>query len=263
MSSSLTQKTGTALRHDGVDYGDYIEQITYALPQDGRRAGAASEVNTMTPLRPFFESVRAHYDLSNDFFRLFLDPTMTYSCAYFEREDMTLEQAQLAKIDLSLRKCDLRPGQRLLDVGCGWGSTIRRAADVFHGRAVGLTLSENQVREAAARSAGRRDIEIRLQGWEGFDEAVDRIVSIGALEHFRDERYDAFFERCRELLPNDGRMLIQSIVAGNEQTLATGEKWVDREFVRYTRFSTRRGIKPTALSLLTTAKLLLVTLRAC
>ncbi len=199
-------------------------------------ANGKPRLNPMTPLRHFFESVQAHYDLSNDFFRLFLDPTMTYSCAYFEREDMTLEQAQLAKIDLSLRKCDLRPGQRLLDVGCGWGSTIRHAADVFHGRAVGLTLSENQVREAAARSAGRRDIEIRLQGWEGFDEAVDRIVSIGALEHFRAERYDAFFERCRELLPDDGRMLIQSIVAGNEQTLATGEKWVDREFVRYVRF---------------------------
>ena len=83
----------------------------------------------MTPLRPFFESVRAHYDLSNDFFRLFLDPTMTYSCAFFQHEDMTLEKAQLAKIDLALGKCDLQPGQRLLDIGCGWGSTVRRAAE--------------------------------------------------------------------------------------------------------------------------------------
>lgn len=72
-------------------------------------------------LKPHFEDVQAHYDLSDDFFRLFLDPTQTYSCAYFERDDMTLEEAQIAKIDLSLRKLGLQPGMTLLDIGCGWG----------------------------------------------------------------------------------------------------------------------------------------------
>ena len=72
-------------------------------------------------LRPHFENVQAHYDLSDDFFRLFLDPTQTYSCAYFERDDMTLEEAQIAKIDLALGKLALAPGMTLLDVGCGWG----------------------------------------------------------------------------------------------------------------------------------------------
>ena len=80
----------------------------------------------MSQLQPFYEQVQAHYDLSDDFFGLFLDPSRTYSCAYFQREDMSLQEAQLAKIDLSLGKCDLKPGMRLLDIGCGWGATALR-----------------------------------------------------------------------------------------------------------------------------------------
>ena len=95
-------------------------------------------------LKPHFEDVQAHYDLSDDFFALFLDPTQTYSCAYFERDDMTLEEAQLAKIDLALGKLGLKPGMTLLDVGCGWGSTMLRAIEKYDVNVVGLTLSKNQ-----------------------------------------------------------------------------------------------------------------------
>ncbi len=170
----------------------------------------------MAQLRPFYEQVQAHYDLSNAFFALFLDPTRTYSCAYFEREDMTLEEAQQAKIDLALGKCNLQPGMRLLDIGCGWGATLRRAAEKFGAHAIGLTLSRNQYEHVAKTLdehppiAGRA--EVRLQGWEEFDEPVDRIVSIGAFEHFRVERYLEFFTRCRRLLPSDGRMLLHTIL---------------------------------------------------
>jgi cyclopropane-fatty-acyl-phospholipid synthase len=164
-------------------------------------------------LKPFYENVQAHYDLSNEFFALFLDPAMVYSCAYFEPPDLTLAGAQQAKIDLSLGKCDLKPGHRLLDIGCGWGAVVRRAVEEHGVRAVGLTLSENQAALARARLADLGDrAEIRLQGWEEFDEPVDRVVSIGAFEHFREERYPAFFEKVRRLLPADGRMLLHSIV---------------------------------------------------
>src|SRR6185437_4871749 len=95
-------------------------------------------------LKPHFEDVQAHYDLSDDFFRLFLDPTQTYSCAYFDRDDMTLEEAQLAKIDLSLGKLGLRAGMTMLDIGCGWGATMRRAIERYDVDVVGLTLSKNQ-----------------------------------------------------------------------------------------------------------------------
>jgi 2-polyprenyl-3-methyl-5-hydroxy-6-metoxy-1,4-benzoquinol methylase len=91
-----------------------------------------------TELTPDVAHVQSHYDRSNDFFGLWLDPTMTYSCAYFERDDMTLEEAQIAKIDLALGKLGLQPGMTLLDVGCGWGSTMRRAIERYDVNVIGL-----------------------------------------------------------------------------------------------------------------------------
>ncbi|WP_280269779.1 cyclopropane mycolic acid synthase family methyltransferase [Nocardia wallacei] len=168
----------------------------------------------MAALAPFYRDVQSHYDVSDDFYRLFLDPTMTYSCGYFEHDDATLEQAQLAKIDLALGKLDLRPGMTLLDIGCGWGSTIVRAAQRYSVRVVGLTLSRNQFDHATAeiRRLGLTDAEVRLQGWEEFDGSADRIVSIGAFEHFRRERYEEFLRRCHDMLPSDGRMLLHTII---------------------------------------------------
>ena len=194
----------------------------------------------MAKLRPFYEDVQSHYDLSNDFYKLFLDESMTYSCAYFERDDMTLAEAQLAKVDLALGKCELQPGMRLLDIGCGWGTTAIRAADEYGVRSVGLTLSKEQHALASGRVADRDDVEFRLQGWEEFDEPVDRIVSIGAFEHFRIERYPAFFKRCREVLPSDGVMLLHSIVHGDEETLEPGLPEWDPEFTAYLRFISKR-----------------------
>src|SRR3954465_4926828 len=101
-------------------------------------------------LKPHFDDVQAHYDLSDDFFALFLDPSRTYSCAYFEREDMTLEEAQLAKVDLALGKLGLRPGMALLDVGCGGGATMMRAVERHDVDVVGLTLSRTQTDHVTA-----------------------------------------------------------------------------------------------------------------
>jgi cyclopropane-fatty-acyl-phospholipid synthase len=172
---------------------------------------------TDTPdLEPHFDDVQAHYDLSDDFFRLFLDPTQTYSCAYFERDDMTLEEAQLAKIDLSLGKLGLAPGMTLLDVGCGWGATLRRAVQRHDVNVVGLTLSRNQqahVEKSFAALDSPRSKRVLLQGWEQFDEPVDRIVSIGAFEHFGFDRYDDFFKMAYSALPADGVMMLHTIVA--------------------------------------------------
>jgi cyclopropane-fatty-acyl-phospholipid synthase len=177
-------------------------------------------------LKPHFENVQAHYDLSDEFFRLFLDPTQTYSCAYFERDDMTLEEAQLAKIDLSLGKLGLEPGMTLLDVGCGWGATLNRALEKYDVNVVGLTLSKNQqahVAELFAKSDSPRDKQVLLEGWEQFDGQVDRIVSIGAFEHFGRDRWDGFFKFAYAALPSEGVMMVHTIMKpSGEQIEARG-----------------------------------------
>jgi len=169
-------------------------------------------------LKPHFEDVQAHYDLSDDFFALFLDPTRTYSCAYFERDDMTLEEAQIAKVDLALGKLGLQPGMTLLDVGCGWGATMRRAIEKYDVNVIGLTLSKNQaehVQKTFDEMDSPRTKRVLLQGWEQFDEPVDRIVSIGAFEHFGHDRYPDFFKMAYDVLPDDGVMLLHTIVGFN------------------------------------------------
>jgi cyclopropane-fatty-acyl-phospholipid synthase len=208
--------------------------------------GAARRVGAMNSrvgdLTPKFEDVQRHYDLSDEFFRLFLDESRTYSCAYFERDDMTLEEAQLAKIDLSLAKCDLKPGMTLLDVGCGWGATMMRALQRYDVNVVGLTLSENQYQHVqrmlavsgAGRESGRR-AEVRLAGWEDFDEPVDRIVSIGAFEHFGYARHAQFFEQTYDILPPDGRMMLHSIVTMGRDIFRMGRK-ITREDVDFWNF---------------------------
>lgn len=168
----------------------------------------------MVELKPYYEDSQAAYDISDDFFGLFLDPTWVYTCAYFERDDMTLEEAQLAKLDLALDKLNLEPGMTLLDVGCGWGGALVRAVEKYDVNVIGLTLSRNHYERSKARLAAlptERHAEARLQGWEEFDGKVDRIVSFEAFDAFHKERYAAFFERSYESMPDDGRMLLHSL----------------------------------------------------
>ncbi len=176
--------------------------------------------NVASDLSPYYEESQSIYDISNDFFALFLGPTMGYTCGYYEREDMTLDESQNAKFDLALGKLGLEPGMTLLDVGCGWGGALERAVTKFDVNVVGITLSKAQsewARERLAKIDTDRSIDIRLQGWEEFDGPVDRIVSIGAFEAFKAERYPIFFERDYKMLPSDGRMLLHTILAHTQK----------------------------------------------
>ncbi|OCB22239.1 cyclopropane mycolic acid synthase family methyltransferase, partial [Mycobacterium intracellulare] len=183
--------------------------------------------------------MQAHYDLSDDFFRLFLDPTQTYSCAYFERDDMTLEEAQYAKFDLALGKLNLEPGMTLLDIGCGWGGALKRAVERYDVNVIGITLSRNQFEYSKKMLAGLptdRNIEVRLQGWEEFEDKVDRIVTIGAFEAFKMERYPAFFDLAYDILPDDGRMLLHTILMYQWQEYPALGVTLTMSDIRFARF---------------------------
>ncbi|OBA72052.1 SAM-dependent methyltransferase [Mycobacterium sp. 1554424.7] len=190
-------------------------------------------------LEPHFEDVQAHYDLSDEFFELFLDPTRTYSCAYFERDDMTLEEAQIAKVDLSLGKLGLEPGMTLLDIGCGWGTTIIRGLENYDVNVVGLTLSRNQqahVQQRLDRHPSARSKRVLLRGWEQFDEKVDRIVSIGAFEHFGRDRYTDFFKMAYEALPANGAMLLHTIIKPSEEEFSERGLAITMTKLRFMKF---------------------------
>ena len=209
-----------------------------AQPHGLERPGKA-HTDLAEKLTPHFADVQAHYDLSDDFFRLFLDRTQTYSCAYFERDDMTLEEAQFAKIDLALGKLGLRPGMTLLDVGCGWGATMRRAIEKYDVNVVGLTLSKNQaahVRNSFDRVGSPRDKRVLLNGWEQFNEPVDRIVSIGAFEHFGHDRHADFFAMAHGVLPSDGVMLLHTITGLTRQQMIDHGLPLSFRFARFLKF---------------------------
>jgi cyclopropane-fatty-acyl-phospholipid synthase len=160
-------------------------------------------------------AVRHHYDVSNDFFALFLDRSMTYSCAIFSRGASTLEEAQEEKLELVCTKLALEPGQRLLDVGCGWGSFALHAAARHGVEVVGITLSEPQAALARRRAAeaGLADrIDIRVMDYrELAGERFDAIASIGMVEHVGAERIDVYSRRLSALLRPGGRLLNHGI----------------------------------------------------
>ena len=160
-------------------------------------------------------AISHHYDVGNDFYRLVLGPTMTYSCGYFPEPDTSLDEAQQLKYELICRKLDLGPDTRLLDVGCGWGGMVIHAARHHGVRAVGITISAEQARHAQlrVRDAGLDDrVEIRLQDYRDVhDGPYDAISSIGMFEHVGIEQLTAYLRNLRELLRPGGRLLNHAI----------------------------------------------------
>jgi cyclopropane-fatty-acyl-phospholipid synthase len=204
-----------------------------------RQHGGARPRQGTKAIRPHFEEIQAHYDLSDDFFGFFQDPTRKYSCAYFTGPNVTLSEAQIADVDLNLDRLDLRPGMTLLEVGCGWGLTLRRAMEKYDVNVIGLTLSKNQkvyCDHLLADVKSDRISEVRMEGWEQFHEPVDRIVSIEAFEHFGFERYDGYFKNCFDILPDDGRMTIQSSVGYHPDDLALRGKKLTFDHLRFVKF---------------------------
>lgn len=167
---------------------------------------------------------RRHYDLGNDFFGAMLDPSMQYSCAYFNGTT-DLATAQQLKMELICKKLGLQPGMRFLDIGCGWGGLARYAAEHHGCEVVGITLSEQQKIYAEIHSQDL-PVEIRLQDYRDVNEKFDAIASVGMLEHVGPKNYRRFMQIARKCLKDDGLFLCHTIT-GNEPG-KTCDKWISR-----------------------------------
>ncbi len=228
LSDDPLMSFGEAYMDGHVDVeGDLADLVSFAIQngiacaKDAAQgfAGAVRRVASAS-LRSFKQQKRDvahHYDLGNDFFRLWLDESLTYSCAYFRTPSDTLEQAQRQKVDHSLRKLRLQPNDSLLDIGCGWGALVTRAAENFGARALGITLSEEQYggASAAIESGGLQDkAEVRLENYETLAREgtqFDKIVSIGMAEHVGKARLAKFIHSLETLLKPGGLALLHLI----------------------------------------------------
>jgi cyclopropane-fatty-acyl-phospholipid synthase len=168
---------------------------------------------------------QVHYDIGNAFYETMLDRRMTYTCGYWSGGAQTLEAAQDEKLDLICRKLQLRPGMRLLDIGCGWGSLMAFAAEYYGVKCVGVTISQEQVEWAKRRYAGM-PLEFRLQDYRALNERFDRIASVGMFEHVGAKNYRTYMEVAHRCLEDDGLFLLHTI--GKNRRSSTPDPWIDR-----------------------------------
>jgi cyclopropane-fatty-acyl-phospholipid synthase len=171
-----------------------------------------------------FQVGERHYDIGNDLYECMLDKRMTYSCGYW-KDAKDLDDAQEAKLDIICRKLDLQPGQRVLDIGCGWGSFVKYAAEKYGIKAVGITVSKEQAAFAAKSCAGL-PVEIVLMDYRALNDKFDHIVSIGMFEHVGHKNYRTYMEIVRNCLRNEGLFLLQTI--GENRSKVALDAWFDK-----------------------------------
>lgn len=167
-----------------------------------------------SPLHRAVQNVAHHYDIPDSFYRLFMEEDMQYTCAYYRDPDMTLEAAQAAKMDHIAAKLLLRPGMRVLDIGCGWGGLALRLAARHGVRVTGVTLSQVQLQAARARATamGLQDrVEFRLQDYRAVPDRFDRVVSVGMMEHVGQPQYATYFGKIHDILTPNGVALVHFI----------------------------------------------------
>ncbi|MDD3762922.1 MAG: cyclopropane-fatty-acyl-phospholipid synthase [Nevskiales bacterium] len=190
---------------------DHVQPALAPVRWWNRARTQLDQINTQRRSRA---NVSHHYDIDYDVYRRFLDRDLHYSCAYFRSPDDSLEAAQQAKCAHIAAKLDLKPGARVLDIGCGWGSLAMYLAEHHDARCIGITLSSEQLKVAQARAQARglQDrVEFRLQDYRETTGEFDAIVSVGMFEHVGRPQYDLFFRRVRELLAPDGTALLHTI----------------------------------------------------
>lgn len=197
---------------------------SYNPPWSVALKGIASFIINRQSKRRALEVGRQHYDLSNHLFQCMLDKRMTYSCGYW-KDAKNLDAAQEAKLDLVCRKMMLKPGMRVLDIGCGWGSFAKFAAERYGVNVVGITISQQQL-ELARQMCKGLSVDLRFQDYREINETFDRIVSIGQMEHVGYKNYRKYMEIAANALKDDGMFLLHTI--GNNRSVYSCDPWIDK-----------------------------------
>lgn len=193
------------------------------------RRALHSLLHTSLGIKNQKKEVTSHYDIGNDFYRLWLDETMSYSCGYFQEENNTLFEAQVGKVDHILRKLNLKSGMTLLDIGCGWGFLLKRAVQHYGVKGVGITLSEEQYKKISQEIEEEHlqdRMEVRLMDYRELEKSgmtFDRVVSVGMLEHVGRGNYECFLENVEHVMKPGGVFLLHYISAQQEHP---GDPWI-------------------------------------
>ncbi len=215
--------------------GDLYDALDHFLGQMDRFSTDESALKKLvfssTAKKNQKKEVQSHYDIGNDFYRLWLDETMSYSCGYFLHGDDSLYQAQVNKVDYILKKLYLQEGMSLLDIGCGWGFLLIEAARKYGVRGVGITLSQEQYREFQQRI--RKEhledlLTVELMDYRdlpGYGRKFDRVVSVGMVEHVGRDNYQLFIDCAKEILNPGGLFLLHFISALKEHA---GDPWIKK-----------------------------------
>ena len=222
-NGSLTEFLDIAIKNIGRQS---TNEITNLL---GRFRRAYRYITNFNLIGKSKENVAHHYDISEKFYDLFLDEKRQYSCAYFKNEDDTLEVAQNNKIDHIIKKLNLKPNQKVLDIGCGWGTLALDIAKKSQCEVVGITLSENQLKYARQKAKEmnlENQVDFRLIDYRNLNEKFDRIVSVGMFEHVGKEFYKKYFNTVSKLLSENGVALVHTI--GSINPPRDPQPWINK-----------------------------------
>ena len=212
-NGSLTDFLEIALKNIGRNHTNILSQILNKL------RGTYRYLTNFNVTKKSKKNVAHHYDISDDLYDLFLDPKRQYSCAYFKNENDSLEDAQNNKIDYIIKKLNLKPNQKVLDIGCGWGSLAIEIAKKSQCEVTGITLSENQYKYSINKAKElnvENQVQFKLIDYRQLNEKFDRIVSVGMFEHVGRKYYKTFFNQINKLLNDTGIALIHTIGSVNQ-----------------------------------------------
>ena len=214
---------------------DLFEVLDLFMGEMGKfktnRRALHSLLHTSMSIRNQKKEVTSHYDIGNDFYKLWLDETMSYSCGYFKNEESTLFEAQVGKVDHILEKLCLKEDMTLLDIGCGWGFLLKRAVKRYGVKGVGITLSEEQYKKVSEEIKEEHlegQMEVRLMDYRELEKSgyqFDRVVSVGMLEHVGRGNYERFLENAESVMKPGGLFLLHYISAQQEHS---GDPWIRR-----------------------------------